>query len=87
MKTTRLFSVTLLVVLNVSFTLYGQQVLSPIAQADGVVPQKLQPASTKRHLICATCGCLLEDQVVRYCRSHNQRFGSALYCRQHQKAF
>ena len=56
-------------------------------QADGVVPQKLQPASTKRHLICATCGCLLEDQVVRYCRSHNQRFGGALYCRQHQKAF
>lgn len=36
---------------------------------------------------CATCGCLLEDRVVRYCRSHNRRFGGALYCRQHQKAF
>ena len=49
MKTTRLFSVTLLVVLNVSFTLYGQQVLSPIAQADGVVTVKeMQQAKTMK---------------------------------------
>lgn len=37
--------------------------------------------------VCATCGDGLEERVVRYCRNHAQRFGGALYCREHQKAF
>lgn len=49
------------------------------------IPQKTQSAA--KRCVCATCGGLLEDSVVRYCRSHAQRFGGALYCREHQKAF
>lgn len=53
--------------------------------AAATIAQNTQAAAKRP--VCATCGERLENQVVRYCRSHAQCFGGALYCREHQKAF
>lgn len=58
---------------------------APKSRGATTTPQKTQSAA--KRCVCATCGGLLEEQVIRYCRNHAQRFGGALYCREHQKAF
>ncbi|MGI4787354.1 MAG: restriction endonuclease [Janthinobacterium lividum] len=37
--------------------------------------------------ICTTCGVQVSEKVQQYCMAHLERFGGAIYCFQHQKAF
>ncbi len=64
---------------------FAGQAHSP-AGADDTVPQKLQPASAKYRLICATCGVAITQGEGRYCWDQPQRFGGLQYCREHQRA-
>ena len=66
-------------------TAFAVPVGSKSQGASATIAQTTQSAAKRP--VCAICGDLLEDQVARYCRSHTRRFGGALYCREHQKAF
>ena len=58
------------------------------APAAPTAPAPAAPAHVVRaRPVCATCGQALSEPEARYCRSHAQRFGGGLYCRQHQAAF